>query len=120
MDFEQIQARQDAFKLKVMFKENIVPTSLEECIYYTLYASKETKYENGRKQCRKGAYRSAEDAYRIAKTYFPDVTYREIYALARRADKMCLLRCGYCPDVRKIVYSPYDIVPKTKFINTLK
>lgn len=86
----------------IYFKEEKKSKTLKELFLNNLYGGKffKTYYDEEctRLQCHI-ARRSVNDLYRIAKTYFPDVTLKEVLKVITEN-----FMCFYCSTIEKLVF----------------
>jgi hypothetical protein len=108
-DYEKIQKKYDAFKLGVVFKDQETHVNdVVDVIYYCVrrVGTNATVYQGTKKiQCGANRSRSWGDIYRVAKTYFPETTYREVHEMLTKLSGTRTLSMHYCPDVQKKVCS---------------
>lgn len=120
--------------LPLGFPEDIKIKSLGDIIYNLFFSEnrKNTEYKykyTTRKQIT-GSARSIEDCFKIAKYYFPKITYKQVqdavecyyfnYDGKRRMDDTPKLRNSYCTTVKRIVHSNLNNPSKisvVKFLN---
>lgn len=106
----------DPFTFKV--KERMIPLKVNKAleltkvkdlgeILYRMFQTKDATVANKRLQCDSGRLRSIQDAYIVAKSYLPDLTYEQLYkAVTSLYGK--LIKPSYCTTVNKRVHSPYN------------
>lgn len=104
------QAKLDEKKSKLMFgRDKNPPVDLAEAIFRMMITCDDTYLVlNGHyKAQRTGASRSIEDLYWLAKSYWPEITYRDLYKRFIRLYPHSILIYSWCTVVNRRVHTTY-------------
>lgn len=73
---------------------------------YPIISNAYTVYNlNGTKQCKKGAYRSSGDMFRICKYYYPNCNFKQVSKIIAKLPTKARINSSICGTIHKRVYS---------------
>jgi hypothetical protein len=114
---QQIMDKESALRFA---KGNGAVTDLADLLDKYYVKAFQTFNVEGGEQCSSNKARSIEDAYLLAKTYFPEITYAQV-AQATRALWKDVLKHGFCGTVERTVHNKaYADVGKENILEALK
>jgi len=117
-ELDKVQAELDALPYsKLAFKENHEINNLGDIIWicckpsYVDSSATTFVLKNGKKSkrhhCDAARSRSYDDIYRLAKTYIPDITFRDVWTVLDRLEEEKYLLGQYCYVVKKHVLGTF-------------